>query len=308
MGSIDETSSENTSRELIEHFVFSGGGIKGILTTYALLRKKHLEGFWKFQNIKSVYGTSSGSIIGFLMILLMGVRRSQNVEKGSLTWQILDDYIIRRPWQQLFSRDKFLGFADAILKGGLLVKTTMVDIISPLLNAVDLDPNITLSEFYEWSKVDFHVYCVEMNTFTSTDLCHKNNPRLRVIDALWRSCSIPFLFVPDRNKKKRHTFFGDGSILEHYAIKNCIKENNCSPDSILGVKIIPSKITDSEITNMFSLLSTLVQHIFVVLNKRFEHVAIKHEFVIHCNHVSFKENYGLIHSEEMRRQLVLGHE
>jgi predicted acylesterase/phospholipase RssA len=297
MENVDEEQSTKTNNDeniiaslpnQIQYLVLSGGGLKGVFTTYGLLRKKHFESLWNIQKIKRIYSTSSGSLVGFLMIMVK-----------FLDWKLIDDYMVLRPWQRLVSRDKFLGFADVIQKGGFMIKKTMLDAISPLLCAADLDPNLTLSELYNWSKIEFHAFCVEMNNFHSVDMSYKTHPDLKVVDAIWRSCSVPFIFVPDREKQN---IFCDGSLLMHYALTTCIEQTNCSTDSILGVKIIP--VPDSKITDIVSLLSTLIQRVFIVLNNRFETVALEHEFLIKCNHVSFEENYGLIFSEELRRQLI----
>ena len=73
---------------MIEHIVINGGGPTGLISYGAL---KHLfeHNFLHMDNIKSIYGTSIGGIVGTILSL-------------KYDWNILDDYFIKRPWEKVF--------------------------------------------------------------------------------------------------------------------------------------------------------------------------------------------------------------
>jgi predicted acylesterase/phospholipase RssA len=275
-------------QENIQHLVISGGGIRGIFSSYGVLRKKHAEGLWSINNIKSVYGTSAGSVVAVLMILIK-----------ALDWKVLDDYLIQRPWEKFFSRDKFVGLVEAISSGGFLTKDVMVQSMAPLLLAADLSIDITLSEFFSWSNIDLHCFCVELIGFTSIDMSNDTHSDWKLIDVLWRSCSIPIILLPDREGNKVYL---DGSILTHYPLDTCIAQKKCSPNSVIGVKNVPS--TDFIAKDMLSMIFVFFQNIFLYLNGRFNTTPIKHEFTSSSSTNTLEETYMLLHSQEARQNLI----
>ncbi len=71
----------------IKHLVLGGGGAGGF-AVYGALRYLAKNNFWELNQIKSMYSTSIGSLIAVLIIIC-----------EDLT--ILDDYIIKRPWDKV---------------------------------------------------------------------------------------------------------------------------------------------------------------------------------------------------------------
>ena len=78
----------NYIMSIIKHLVISGGGPTMIQTLGSI---QHLEEnkFIDFNNIETIYGTSAGAIIGVLICL-------------KYDWTTLYDYIIKRPWHEVF--------------------------------------------------------------------------------------------------------------------------------------------------------------------------------------------------------------
>ena len=54
-----------THPEIIRHIVCSGGGVTGF-SFYGILKECYARGIWKVENIKTIYGTSVGSIFAVL--------------------------------------------------------------------------------------------------------------------------------------------------------------------------------------------------------------------------------------------------
>ena len=70
----------------IKHIVISGGGIN-LFTIYGCLKYLNKKKLWHIKNIKSLYGSSCGSLLSLLICL-------------DITWNELDLYLIKRPWGQ----------------------------------------------------------------------------------------------------------------------------------------------------------------------------------------------------------------
>ena len=53
-----------------------------------------------------------------------------------------------------------------------------------------------MQELFEYTGVDLHIYTVDINSFESVDISHKSHPNWRVIEAVYVSSSLPFIFKP----------------------------------------------------------------------------------------------------------------
>jgi len=92
---------------IIKHIVIPGGGPTGIQAIGAL---QHLEenGFWNINNIETIYSTSAGAIIAILLCL-------------KFDWETINDYIIKRPWDEVFKLGVNQIF-EAYSKKGFMIK------------------------------------------------------------------------------------------------------------------------------------------------------------------------------------------
>jgi predicted acylesterase/phospholipase RssA len=200
----------------IKHLVIAGGGPMGLCFLGALERLNK-EDFWNIENIESIYATSIGTIIGAFICL-------------KYDWETLNKYITDRPWHEAF---KITGkqIFEAYNKKGLFDKKLAEIIFSPLLKAKDLDLNITLKEFYDFSKIDFHLYTFELNTFQTLDLSYKTHPNLLLTQALTMSCGLPGLFMP---VFMDNGCYIDGGLMWNYPINFCLKDHP-NEEEILGI-------------------------------------------------------------------------
>jgi len=229
----------------IKHLVIGGGGPLGLRFLGALEQLEET-GFWNFDNIESIYGTSVGSIVGAFICL-------------KYDWDTLNKYIIERPWHDAFKINAKQIF-DSYYNKGLFDKTLAEIIFKPLLQAKDLDLNITLKEFYEYSKIDFHIFTFELNKFETVELSHTSHPDLSLLEALTMSSALPGIFMPiimeDTNK-----CYVDGGVMCNYPINQCIRDHNDETE-ILGIKSAFNKDIDSsknvEVTKNTSLLEYVI--------------------------------------------------
>ena len=229
----------------IKHLVISGGGPLG-LRYLGVLEKLEQQSFWKFDEIESIYTTSVGSIIGAFICL-------------KYEWDTLNKYIIERPWNDAF-KFNVKQICDSYYNKGLFDKKLAEIIFKPLLQAKDLDLNITLKEFYDFSKIDFHIFTFELNKFETVELSHTSHPDLGLLQALTMSSALPGIFMPiiiDNN------CYVDGGVMCSYPLNQCLRDHT-NKDEILGIKSSYGNETDkdrfknAEVTNDTSLLEYVI--------------------------------------------------
>ena len=227
----------------IKHLVIGGGGPLGLRFLGALEQLEETR-FWDFNNIESIYGTSVGSIVGAFICL-------------KYDWNTLNKYIIERPWHDAFKINAKQIF-DSYYNKGLFDKTLAEIIFKPLLQAKDLDLNITLKEFYEFSKIDFHIFTFELNKFETIELSHTSHPDLKLLEALTMSSALPGIFMPIIIGNNCYV---DGGVMCNYPINHCLRDHT-NKDEVLGIKSAYNKDTDSsknvEVTKDTSLLEYVI--------------------------------------------------
>jgi len=202
---------------LIKHLVISGGGPTMIQTLGSI---QHLEEnkFIDINNIETIYGTSAGAIIGVLICL-------------KYDWTTLRDYIIKRPWQEVFPVN-IQNIFDAYTKKGIFDDKTVIKCFKPLFDAKDISLNVSLKEFYEYSNIELHMFSFEVNAFIVEDISYLTHPELSLITAIHMSCALPVLLSPICDNGKCYI---DGGVTCNYPLKNCI-ESNKNIEEILGFK------------------------------------------------------------------------
>ena len=202
----------------IKHLVLSGGGYNGI-DMIGILLKLTSERFISKDNITSVYGVSAGALS--LAIWLLQIEN-----------QVLIDYIIKRPWNKIINLNSETLF-ELIDDKGLLDNKLFVEIFTPLLKCKGLKPNITLSEFYEYTKVDFYIFGTKLNNWESVKISHYTHPNMTLIDAVYISSSLPLIFKP---MYYDDDYIIDGGLSKRYTLKTA-HEDGCKLDEIFGINI-----------------------------------------------------------------------
>lgn len=204
----------------IKHIVIAGGGPTGFYT-YGAAKFLSEKQFWDINNIETIYGTSIGAVLGALLCL-------------KYEWDTLNDYIIKRPWDKIFN-----VFPETVFKiweaKGLFGDECIKETFKPLLVAKELDLNITLKEFYEYSKIELHMFAVDINDFPlcATDISHKTHPDLSLITALTMTTAIPFVCKPIIIE---NSCFLDGGIVLNYPLEKCLQDTKCDEKEILAFK------------------------------------------------------------------------
>jgi predicted acylesterase/phospholipase RssA len=284
------TNGENITptENIIKHLVLSGGGVVGF-SFYGLLRETNKRGLWNINNIETIYGTSVGSIISIFIAL-------------QYDWDTLDDFIIKRPWQNVYklSVDSFLY---AFHNKGILDKKIMEHTFSPLFKGKDIDINVTMKEFYEITNIEIHIMTVDINTYDLVDISYKSHPDWTVIDAVYCSCCLPIVFQPII---KDNMCFCDGGFMANYPVKQCI-ENGANPNEIFGMcrsSIFDSSSNISDKSTLFDyILNILYKTISKILNQNAGQKIYK-EAIVNCPPLSIYDLYETSSSMEKRLELI----
>jgi predicted acylesterase/phospholipase RssA len=168
-------------------------------------------------------------------------------------WDELDNYIINRPWENVFkiNIDSLIGAFDS---KGIFSKKIIEDMLFPLLLGKDISTDITMKELYEYTNIDIHIFASELHTYTSIDISHKTHPDWRVIDAVYSSSALPVAFSPYLYDGM---CFTDGGFTNNYPVNICL-ENGALYDEILGIALPKEECENTQtITETSSLLDYL---------------------------------------------------
>jgi predicted acylesterase/phospholipase RssA len=244
---------------------------------------------WDLKNIESIYGTSIGSI--FAVIVSLGY-----------DWETLDDYIIKRPWQNVFNFNMQNIFA-VFHKRGIFDVKILEETFLPLFKGKDIDINIALKGFYEMNHIEMHFFSVNINDFSLVDFSYKTHPEWRLVDAVFASCGLPILFQPIIED---NICYSDGGMMSNYPVSNCIN-NGADPETIFGICRKPILRMKCDITSESSLFDYIINIFYKtierVLNNQ-ERPKIKHEIYVHCPPLSISDVFDTSSKMEERMRLV----
>jgi len=277
-----ETKEDNS--HTIKHLVIAGGGTYGF-QAYGVLQEAHKQGIWNIKNIESCYATSIGGVI--CIMLLLQYDSSE-----------LDDYIIKRPWDKLFHYDIY-SILNSIHSTGFYDCKTFKQMLIPLFKGMDISEEITLLEFYEKTKVELHLYCTNVNTFSPVNLSYKTHPNWSVLDAVYSSCCIPIFFKPF---EKEGEFYMDGGVVLNYPLDDCLLHNK--PEEVLGIRKSCKKVERLQSkSNLFEYVGILFANTIC----RIDHEpvsAIPLEIEIESPPININDIYEFSKSENCRKEWI----
>jgi predicted acylesterase/phospholipase RssA len=270
----------------IKHLVISGGGP---VLVHVLGVIQHLEesNYLDRKEIKSIYGTSAGAIVGVLICL-------------GFDWETIRDYVIKRPWQDVFPV-KVQNIFDAYTKKGIFDIKTFEKCFRPLLDAKDINLDINLEDFYKLSTIELHLFAFEINEYKIHDVSHLTYPKLSLLSAIQMSCALPLMVTPVCIEDK---CFIDGGFSCNYPLNYCI-ESGKLPDEILGFKNkydIQKTVINAESTILDFLMSFLFSTISR-FNTENEQQEIKNEVICDASCLCIDVLRTAVSSIEARREL-----
>ena len=273
----------------IKHLVISGGG-PSMLQYISAIQHLTENNIIDLNTIESIYGTSAGSIVGVLLCL-------------KYDWETLNDYIIKRPWHELF-HFKISYIFDAYKNRGVYSKEIIKKAFKPLFDAKDIPIDITLKGFYEYSKIEMHFLTFEVNQFKTEDVSYLTHPNVTLIDAIIMSSCIPVLFTPIIMENKCYV---DGGVSANYPLNFCI-DSGKNEDEILGL----CNQYDCQQKNYIDSDSNLLEFILCFFFKMFNNLTsnivipkIKYEIIFDVKCLNLKYLKSAITSMDVRKDLYL---
>lgn len=270
----------------IKHLVFSGGGPIMIQILAAIQELENKE-YLHMNNIETIYGTSAGAIMAVMLSL-------------NFDWQTLNDYIIKRPWKDLFSI-KVQNILDSYSKKGIFDSKTVEKCFKPLFDAKDISIDITLEEFFKLTKKEIHLFSFEINEYKLYDISYKTHPTLKVLNAVHMSCALPVLISPVFIDDK---CFMDGGVACNYPLRFCIESGN-KPDEILGFK---NKYSDNKtiIHSESTLLDYILNFLFkavLSIESNYTQPIIQNQVICDTSYITFDTLRAATTSIEVRKEL-----
>lgn len=294
---------ESSPPPSFRHLVLSGGGAYG-LTYYGFLRDTHKRGIWNIENIVSVYGSSIGTILATVAVL-----------SKFISWELLDNYIIKRPWHQIFSFN-FDTVIQCYKKKGLFDRKLIELMFEPLLLSIDLDLNVNLQDFFDKMGVESHFIVAKLfrGKYELVNISYKTHPDWKLVDAIYSSCGLPVLFSPFVGEEG--AYYIDGGFLCNYPVNICIQDQylacESSPltDEILGLCISYSDDKEKDGKKYAEQDDNIFDYLFTVLLNIINHVSeevqpIKYSFSMNTENIQLIEDIQkCLNSEEMRVQFI----
>jgi predicted acylesterase/phospholipase RssA len=270
----------------IKHLVISGGG-PTLVQALGAIQYVEQQKFIDLSNIETIYGTSAGAILGTLICL-------------KFDWETINDYIIKRPWHEVFPINIQKIF-DAYTKKGIFDIKTIEKIFKPLFSAKDLSLDISLQDFYEYSKIELHFFAFDINDFKIEDISYKTHPNISVIMALQMTCSLPVLVAPVCIDNKCYI---DGGIVCNYPLNKCLELYN--QDEILGIKNQYDKNDSNRVDSNSTMLDFLMSFVFKMIQNMDtggKQTVIKNEIICKADFLSIDYLKTALYSIDVRKEL-----
>jgi len=293
----------------IQHLVISGGGATGI-KSLGILQHLEVSDFWKIENIQTIYATSAGAIIALLIAL-------------KFDWNTINDYILLRRWHEAYPID-IQSFFDAFSKKGILGSEIATTFFKPFFSAKDLSLEMTMKEFYEYSKIELHFFSLEMNSFQVENISYKTFPDLPLLTAIHMTCALPIVICPVILREKCYI---DGGVIHNYPLNICMEEQgvdiNC--DEILAIKndykddfsndekneTDKNGNTGSSKKSHIINESTILDYMMIFINKLIMNVdtegkqkSVKYEILCKTEHIRLETLKSALYSADFRKELL----
>ena len=273
----------------IKHLVISGGG-PVLISILAVIQELECQKFIKRENIESIYGVSAGAIVGVLYAL-------------HFDWETINDYIIKRPWQDVFTI-RVKDILDSYTKRGIFDIRTIEKCFKPLLDAKDIPLEINLQDFYQVTKIDLHFFAFDMNQYQLEDISHTSYPELPLLEAIQMTCAIPILLTPVIYGDK---CFMDGGVVCNYPLRYCLERPGIRPEEVVGFK---NKYSEQERKGNVDSNSTLLDYILNFLfkaifsmNRQYMEAAIENEVICDASYLSLELFRSTLSDVQVRKDL-----
>lgn len=255
--------------------ILSGGGIKGISILGAI---KYLEDNNIIENIDTFIGTSIGGIICILLILGY---RSTDIYKFS----------------ELFNMNEIMEInINSIFTKFSINDDNIFNIIyDKLLESKNIDPNITLIEFYKKTKKKIICSTVCLTTKKIEYISYENYPDLSLKLLYKMTSAIPLLLPPVNYNDK---IYVDGGLIDNFPI-SIIDDSKLH--NVIGIDLKSDYYKKIEINNIINYFITIMQILSLRLVQNFNDE--KYKNIIYTINIELNNPFNFNLTKEIKKEL-----
>ena len=271
----------------IKHIVLSSGSYKGVYMLGVLKHLKDIQ-YYSINNIENIYAVSVGSILAVLLAMKLDLNDITN-------------YVIDRPWGKLFSIESE-NLINSLYSKGMLDITIFYSLFENFFKKEKINKDITMQEFYDKYKIRLQFIALNINSFENEVFSHEKTPDLKLIEAVYMSCSLPFIFVPNIYN---NNYYLDGGLINPYPLKMCINENK-NEDEIMSIFIVDEKIktTLDESDNILTFGLFLFNNLIKKNRVEYKIPEFKNEILIPTDEMNMTDAISIINSKEVREKMI----
>jgi len=273
----------------IKNLLISGGGLNGLIFL-GIIKKLLDEKYLDLNNIRTIYGASIGSLIAVILCL-------------KIDYNDIIKYFTDRPWHKVI--DKLELNSSALINffsnKGIIDDKLIKIILSNLFKAVELDENITFLDLYEYSNKHLIISSVNVNNFTLDEFSYKKTPHMKIIDGIYCSSSIPFIFKP---KYINDTYYVDSGLIKNYPDKQILEYGNI--DETFGIAVLTplNEIQINQDDDIFKFMFKILNKLLVKFTREKEKI-LKHEIKFeHVSSFSNEKTYDFFSNKEYRKEMI----
>lgn len=273
---------------MIENIVI-GSGAQDLFTYIGVVDKLLKTDYIDMNNIKRVYGTSAGAVIGTMIA-------------AKCDWNEFVNYAINKPWGKYF-QDAFTdGLINFNYTKGLIDTSCFEDALIPPLRSSGLKSTVTFMEMYEKTGIELHMYSLNVNSWKHECFNYINTPDLEVIKGVQMSATFPFLVQPLYYKG---SYYVDGGIEVDCPIDQCLEK--CEGDKTICIrklcKIRPLNEKLKENATLLPFISIFIKKT-IAKGRLMDDLSFKNTIDIQKEEVDIREFVSVMDSKESRRELI----
>lgn len=271
---------------MIKHIVLAAGAYKGLYILGALNYLSSID-YYNIENIETIYGGSVGGLIGAMLCL-------------KIDWSDMTKYIIERPWNKVLKFDSSF-FLTMVTHKGLFDERVFNIFFKNLLESKGLTTEVTLKEFYDFCNIELFLHTVSVNTLEIRKLSYKTDPDMKLLDAIYASCCMPFVFQPKIIDSK---YYIDGAVKNCFPIDFCIEDGK-KPEEILSVKIrdLTKKNTITVGDNLFEYGYYLFNSLLCEYRTKCN-INIKNQIIIPAKQSTIETAVDIVTKKEKRKEFL----
>ena len=151
-------------------------------------------------------------------------------------------------------------------------------------------------------KIKLYLFAVDVNTFKVVKISHESHPNLKLINAVFITCSMPFIFQPTFID---NTYLVDGGVLCNYPLDFCIDDGK-DKNEIMGIQFSLNKDERkyiNESTNIVYYGYYMFDKLVGVARKPPKN-SIKNEIIIPCDRINIPRAVEILKDKTIRNSYI----